>query len=57
MRTVLVTGGTGRIGSRLVKRLVAAGRHVRVMAVPGDALLANLDGVGCEVVTGDITRP
>jgi nucleoside-diphosphate-sugar epimerase len=57
MGTVLVTGGTGFIGSRLVKRLVAAGRHVRVMTIAGDPRLSTLDGVACEVVTGDICQP
>lgn len=57
MGAILVTGGTGFIGSRLVRRLVAQRHHVRVMAVDGDPLLANLDGVACEVVRGDIRRP
>lgn len=57
MGAILVTGGTGFIGSRLVRRLVGKGRRVRVMAVPGDPLLANLDGVACEIVPGDIRRP
>ncbi len=57
MGAILVTGGTGFIGSRLVRRLLAEGHRVRVMAVAGDPLLANLRGVDCEVVTGDIRRP
>lgn len=54
---VLVTGGAGEIGSRLVRRLALAGHRVRALALPGDANLGRLDGSGAAVVEGDITRP
>jgi dTDP-glucose 4,6-dehydratase len=52
---VLVTGGCGFIGSHFVKRLVAAGEDVVVLdklTYAGNP--ANLDGVRCELVRGDI---
>jgi nucleoside-diphosphate-sugar epimerase len=50
---VCVTGGTGFIGQALVKRLVANGAQVRVLARPSpraDALAAG----GAEIVQGDL---
>ncbi len=53
---ILVTGATGYIGSRLVKKLADDGHNVRAMVIENDPLLDRLEGVGCEIVTGDITR-
>jgi len=54
---ILVTGGAGEIGSRLVRRLTAAGHRVRVLALPDDARPRLLRDVPCEIVLGDVTRP
>lgn len=56
MSTILVTGATGFIGSRLVKLLVERGFAVRAMVVERDPLLSALEGIDCEIVAGDITR-
>ena len=55
---VLVTGGAGFIGSHFVRRLVAAGDEVVVLdklTYAGNP--ANLEGVGAELIEGDIADP
>jgi uncharacterized protein YbjT (DUF2867 family) len=54
--TILVTGATGYIGSRLVPRLLAAGHRVRVLAREPRRAAAVLPP-GVEVVAGDVLRP
>ncbi|HCC23190.1 TPA: hypothetical protein DF272_03360 [Candidatus Falkowbacteria bacterium] len=54
---ILVTGGSGFMGSRLVKKLVADGHQVKAMVIANDPLLKNLEGVNCQTVIGDITNP
>ena len=56
MRTILVTGGTGYIGSRLATHLLAAGRSVRVMAREPRRLGA-LAAAGADCVAGDVLQP
>jgi len=53
---ILVTGATGYIGSKLVKKLIKDGHKVKAMVIEDDPLLENLKGVDCEIVKGDITK-
>ena len=52
----LVTGATGYLGVDLVRVLRAQGRDVRALA-RSDAGAARLNGLGAEVVRGDVTVP
>jgi dihydroflavonol-4-reductase len=54
---VLVTGGTGFLGSRLVHELVRRGHRVKVLARPSSSLraLSDIDPSRFEVAQGDIT--
>ncbi len=52
---ILVTGGTGVIGSKLVKDLLSKGRKVRVLTLPGDPNIFGIKDLKCEIVYGDIT--
>ncbi|MFG3114547.1 condensation domain-containing protein [Streptomyces sp. NPDC048197] len=51
--TVLVTGGTGGVGSFLLRELVAQGRPVLALTRPESAHLVAADGV--QVIEGDLT--
>jgi len=51
---IVVAGGTGRLGSRVVRRLVARGEPVRVLS--RGHVSADLPGE-VEVVRGDVRRP
>ena len=50
--TILLTGATGRIGSRLLPRLVAAGIDCRALVRPGKQIAA-----GATAVEGDLLDP
>jgi dihydroflavonol-4-reductase len=51
-----VTGGTGFVGSAVVRRLLLAGHEVRCLARPGSDR-RNLSGLEVEVIEGDLRDP
>ncbi len=50
---VLVTGGTGFVGSAIIRALIAHGYSVRALVRAGSPL-TNLAGLKCEIAAGDI---
>jgi nucleoside-diphosphate-sugar epimerase len=53
---LLVTGATGKVGSRLAKRLAARGDQVRAL-VRDRARAAEIVGDGIELIQGDLLEP
>jgi dihydroflavonol-4-reductase len=54
--TTLVTGGTGFLGSAVVRALLASGEEVRALVRPSSDL-RNLEGLDLERVVGDLREP
>ncbi|HKW04112.1 MAG TPA: NmrA family NAD(P)-binding protein [Nitrososphaerales archaeon] len=55
---ILVTGATGKVGSRLVPAILNAGYQVRVLTRSSDnEVVKSLVSEGVEVVLGDIMQP
>ena len=52
---ILITGITGRIGANLAVQLVKDGHSVRGFVWPRDSRVANLHGLGVELVSGSLT--
>jgi nucleoside-diphosphate-sugar epimerase len=55
MKKLLITGATGKVGSRFVARLLAKRYDVRIL-VRDAAKASALAGLGAEVVTGDLNH-
>lgn len=54
---ILVAGGTGFIGSAIVRELVRQGQPVRVLTTNAPRARRRLQGLNIEIVEGDVTRP
>ncbi|MEE8408320.1 MAG: NAD-dependent epimerase/dehydratase family protein [Myxococcota bacterium] len=52
---ILVTGGSGVMGARIVRGLIRRGARVRALVLPADPLNVRLGDVDCEIWEADIT--
>ncbi|MHB0878403.1 MAG: NAD-dependent epimerase/dehydratase family protein [Anaerolineae bacterium] len=57
MAKVTVTGASGQVGSRLVRQLLARNYEVRGIVLPDDPARSRLDGLGVEIVAGNLLDP
>jgi len=55
--SILITGGTGAMGSVLVRQLIGLGHRIRVLTLPGDFNASAMEQAGVEVRYGDIADP
>ena len=55
MRTAVVTGAAGVMGTRLVVRLLKAGWRVRALVLPNDPLRSRIESLGCEIREGNVS--
>jgi len=55
-KTILVTGATGKVGSRLVQRLIQWGYKVRAL-VRESSNTNSLEEIGVELIIGDLLNP
>jgi NADH dehydrogenase len=54
-KTILITGGTGAIGSTLVQRLSELNFQIRLLALPGDSSVTKLSAYTTDIRYGDIS--
>src|SRR4030065_487006 len=52
---ILITGGTGFVGSHLIKRLIDEDHKVRCVIREGSKKIDRIKGLGAEIVHGDVT--
>ena len=53
---ILITGATGRVGSKLVESLIQSGEQVKVL-VRNSKKAASLQALGASVCLGDLNQP
>lgn len=54
MKTILVTGAAGQVGSRLVRQLLDRDYEVRALVLPDDPARDRLDGLDIEIFEGNL---